>query len=160
MVKKLDGNCIMMLRGILNKSWKQHLTKQWLYGHLPPISKTIQIWRIRHEGNCWMSKDQLISDVLLLTPSYERSSVEWPARTYLQQLSADTECDLEDLLKAMDGDRDRELGKSVRVTWHDDDDDLIFNFLKFCILKKTYLVCENDKIIFIYGIGMQLRVNC
>ena len=34
--KKLDGNCTKMLPVILNKSWKQYLTKQQLYGHLPP----------------------------------------------------------------------------------------------------------------------------
>ena len=28
----------------------QHPTKQQLNGHLPPISKTIQIKRTRHEG--------------------------------------------------------------------------------------------------------------
>ena len=31
-----------MLWAILNKSWKQHPTKQQLYGHLPLISKSIQ----------------------------------------------------------------------------------------------------------------------
>ena len=31
-----------MLWSILNKSWKQHPTKQQLYDRLPPISKTIQ----------------------------------------------------------------------------------------------------------------------
>ena len=39
--KKLDGNYKRMLQAILNKSWKQHPTKQLLYGHLPPITKTI-----------------------------------------------------------------------------------------------------------------------
>ena len=42
-LKKLDGNCTRILQAILNKSWKQHPTKQQLYRHLPPISKTIQI---------------------------------------------------------------------------------------------------------------------
>ena len=42
MEKKLDGNYTRMLRAILNKSWRQHLTKQQLYGHLPPITKTIK----------------------------------------------------------------------------------------------------------------------
>ena len=41
--KKPDGICTRMLRAILNKSWKQHPTKQQLYDHLPPFSKTIQI---------------------------------------------------------------------------------------------------------------------
>ena len=39
--KKLDGDCTRMLRTRLNKSWKQHPTKQHLYGQLPPISKII-----------------------------------------------------------------------------------------------------------------------
>ena len=41
MEKKLDGNYTRMLRAILNKSWRKHPTKQQLYGHLPPITKTI-----------------------------------------------------------------------------------------------------------------------
>ena len=60
--KKLDGNYTRMLRAILNRSWRQHLTKQQLYGHLPLITKTIQIRRTRHAGNCWWSRDELISD--------------------------------------------------------------------------------------------------
>ncbi len=40
--KKLDGNYTRMLRAILNKSWQQHPTRHQLYGHLPPITKTIQ----------------------------------------------------------------------------------------------------------------------
>ena len=63
--KKLDGNCTTMLRAILNKSWSQNLTKQQLYGHLLPVSKTIQI--TRYAGHYWRSKGELISDVLLWT---------------------------------------------------------------------------------------------
>ena len=40
--KKLDGNYTRMLRAILNRSWQQHPTWRQLYGHLPPITKTIQ----------------------------------------------------------------------------------------------------------------------
>ena len=41
--KKLYGNYTRMLRAILNKSWRQHPTRHQLYGHLPPITKTIQV---------------------------------------------------------------------------------------------------------------------
>ena len=41
--KKLDGNYTRMLRAILNKSWRQHPPRHQLYGHLPPITKTIQL---------------------------------------------------------------------------------------------------------------------
>ena len=41
--KKLDGNYTRMLQAILNKPWQQHPTRHQLYGHLPPITKTIQV---------------------------------------------------------------------------------------------------------------------
>ena len=43
MEKNLDGIYTRMLEAILNKSWRQSPTKQQLYGHLPPITKTIKI---------------------------------------------------------------------------------------------------------------------
>ena len=71
--KKLDRNYTRMLRAVLNKSWRQHPTRHQLYGHLPPTTKTIQVRRTRHAGHCWRSKDELISDVLLWTPTYGRA---------------------------------------------------------------------------------------
>ena len=60
--KKLDGNYTRMLRAILNKPWRQHPTRHQLYGHKPPITKTIQVRRTRHAGHCWRSRNELISD--------------------------------------------------------------------------------------------------
>ena len=79
--KKLDGNYTRMLRAILNKSWRQHPTRHQLYGHLPPITKTIQVRRTRHAGHCRRSRDELISDVLLRTPKHGRAKAGRPART-------------------------------------------------------------------------------
>ena len=76
-------------------------TRHQLYGHLPPITKTIQVRRARHAGHCWRSKDELISDVLLWTPTYGQAKAGRPARTYIQQLCGDTECNPEDLPEAM-----------------------------------------------------------
>ena len=73
LVKKLDGNYTRMLRAILNKSWRQHPTRHQLYGHLPPITKNIPVRRTRHAGHCWRSRDELISDVLLWTPTHGRA---------------------------------------------------------------------------------------
>ena len=94
--KKLDGNYTRMLRAILNKSWRQHPTGHQLYGHLPPITKTIQVRRTRHAGHCWRSKDELISDVLLWTATYGRAKAGRSTRTYIQQLREDTGCNPED----------------------------------------------------------------
>ena len=73
--KKLDGNYSRMLRAILNKSWRQHPTKHQLYGHLPSITKTIQVRRTRHAGHCWRSRDELISDVSPMDPHI------WPSKS-------------------------------------------------------------------------------
>ena len=105
MEKKLDGNYTRMLWAILNKSWRQHPTKQQLYGHLPPITKAIKVRQTKPAGHCWRSKDELIRDILLWTPLHERAKAGRPARTYIQQLYADTGYSLEDLPGEMN-DRD------------------------------------------------------
>ena len=84
--KKLDSNYTRMLRAILNKSWRQYPTRHQLYGHLSPRTKTIQVRRTRHAGHSLRSRDELISDVLLWTPTYSRAKAGRPARTYIQQL--------------------------------------------------------------------------
>ena len=108
MEKKLDGNYTRMLRAILNKSRRQHPSKQQLYGHLPPIMKTILVRRTRHAEHCSRSRDELISDVLLWTPSNGRAKVGRPARTYILQLY--TGCSPGDLPETM-GDREGWRGR-------------------------------------------------
>ena len=115
--KRLDGNYTRMLRAILNMSWRQHPTRHQLYGDLPPITKTIQVRRTRHAGHCWRSRDELISDVLLWTPTYGRAKAGRPARTYIQQLCEDTGCCPEDLPEGMnDMEKWRERVRDIRVT--------------------------------------------
>ena len=115
--KKLDGNYTRMLRAILNKSWRQHPTRHQLYGHLPPITKTIQVRRTRHAGHCWRSRDELIRDVLLWTPTHGRAKAGRPARTYIQQLCEDTGCCPEDLPRAMNNREEwRERVRDIRAT--------------------------------------------
>ena len=115
--KKLDGNNTRMMRAILNKPWQQHPTRHQLYGHLPPITKTIQVRRTRHAGHCWRSRDELIRDVLLWIPTHGRAKAGRPARTYIQQLCEDTGCCPEDLPRAMN-DREgwRERVRDIRAT--------------------------------------------
>ena len=119
--KKLDGNYTRMLWAILNKSWRQHPTRQQLYGQLPPITKTIQVRWTRHAGHCWRSRDELISDVLLWTPTYGRAKAGRPPRTYIQQLCEDTGCSSEDQPEVMN---DREKwqervrdNRATSTTW-------------------------------------------
>ena len=110
-----------MLRATLNKSWREHPTRHQLYGHLLPITKTIQVRRTRHAGHYWSSRNELISDVLLWTPAYSQAKEGRPARTYIQQLCEDTGCSPEDLSEAMnDWKKWRERVRDIRAsgtTW-------------------------------------------
>ena len=86
-----------------------------------PITKTIQDRRTRYAGQCWKSKDELTSDVLLWTPTYDGQKHGRPTRTYIQQLCEDTGCSPEDLPDAMnDREKWRERVRGIRAsdtTW-------------------------------------------
>ena len=99
--KKLDSNYTKMLRAILNKSWRQHPTKHQPYGHLPPITKTIQVRRTRHAGHCWRSRERAHKWCTPMDPTYGQAKAGRPARTYIQQLCEDTGSSPEDLPEAM-----------------------------------------------------------
>ena len=124
---KLDDNYTRMLRAILNKSWRQHLTKHQVYGHLPPTTKTIPVRRSRHE---------LISDVLLWTPTYGRAKAGRPARTYIQQLCEDTGCSPEDRPEAMNDRKSGERGSGISVLAARHDDEVFLANAKYlCTIK-------------------------
>ena len=71
----------------------------------------------RHAGHCWRSRDELIRDLLLWTPTHGRAKAGRPARTYIQLLCEDTGCCPEDLPRAMnDREEWRERVRDIRAT--------------------------------------------
>ena len=116
---------------LLTAFWRQHPTKQQLYGHLPPIMKTIKIRWTRHAGHCWGSRDKLTSDVLLWTPSHDQAKAGRLAQTYIQQLCVDTGCSPEGLPEVMD---DREGWRERVREIHDDDDYLLRHICVFLLI--------------------------
>ena len=63
-----------------------------------------------------LSKDELISDVLLWTPIYGQAKAGRPARTYILQLCEDTGCNSEDLPEAMNNrEKWRERVRDIRA---------------------------------------------
>ena len=73
--KKLSRNHTRIIQAISNKFWKQHPTKKLLYGHLPPISQTIQERWAKHARHYWRSKDELI-----WTPTYGHITLDEPEK--------------------------------------------------------------------------------
>ena len=123
--KKINGNYTRMLRAILNKSWQQHPIRHQLYGHLPPITKTIHVRRTRHAGYCWESKDELISDVLLWTPAYAKQKqddqLEHTFSSYVRIWDVALKTYQKRWMIGRIGERGSRI--SVLVARHDDDDD-------------------------------------
>ena len=120
--KKLDGNYTRMLQAILNKSWRQHPTRHQLYGHLPPITKTIQIRRTRHAGHCWRSRDELISDVLLhMAKQKQDDQLEHTFSSYVRIWDVALRTCQRRWTIVRSGERGSEI--SVLAARHDDDDD-------------------------------------
>ena len=108
--KKLDSNYTRMLRAILNKSWRQHpISNNYTATCLP----SRKLSKLDEPG----TQDELISDVLLWTPTYGRAKAGRPARTYIPQLCEDTGCSPEDLSEAMtDTEKWRESVRDIRAS--------------------------------------------
>ena len=76
----------------------------------------------RHAGHCWRSRDELIRDVLLWTPTHGRAKAGRPARTYIQQLCEDTGCCPEDLPRTLNDreewrERVRDICATSAIWW-------------------------------------------
>ena len=147
--KKRDSNYTKMLKAILNKSWRQHLIKQQLYGHLAPITKTIKVKRTRHTGHCWRSRHELISDVLQWTPSHGWAKAGRPAQTYIQQLCEDMGCSPEELPEVMyDRDEWRERVRDIRADgttrwwWYI----YIYMCVCVCVCNWIYTIKSNNRV--------------
>ena len=117
--------CIYL--AILNKSWQQHPTRRQLYGHLPPITKTIQARRTRHARHCWRNKDEIVRDVLLWTPASKANQKQdgqlehtYSSYVIIRDVTLRT-CQRRWMIGRR---RERGSGISVLAARHDDDDDL------------------------------------
>ena len=104
----------------MNNTHPLSLDTNWIYIYIYMyIYIYIYIW---HTGHCWRSKDELISEVLLWTPTYGQAKAGRPARTYIQQLCEGTQCSPEDLPEVMNNrekwrERVRDIHASGTTWW-------------------------------------------
>ena len=104
--KKIDVTYTRMLRAVTNKSWRDHLTNEQLYGNIPKISKSICMQRLRFAGHCWRSKYEVASDLVLWQPQHDNRSRGRPAKTYIDQLRDYTDLLTTDEIKTAINDRE------------------------------------------------------
>ncbi len=114
--KKLDGNYTRMLRAILNKSWRQHPTRHQLYGHLPPITKTIQVR--------WTRQARTNSSVMYSYGPPYMAKQKQDGPTYISYVRI-RDVALKTWLRRWTRGKSGERGSGISVlaAGHDDDDD-------------------------------------
>ena len=61
--KNLDRAYAKMLRVVKNVTWRQCITNEVLYAGLSSISTTIKERCLRFSGQCWRSKNEVVSDL-------------------------------------------------------------------------------------------------
>ena len=120
--KKLDSNYTRMLRAILNRSWWQRPTRHQLYGHLPPITKTIQVRRTRHAGEAGMNSSVMYSyGPLHMAKQKQDDQLEYTYSSYVRIRDVTLKTCQKRWMIGRSGERGS--GMSVLAARHDDDDD-------------------------------------
>ena len=107
--KSIDGTYTRMLRTALNVRWQQHMTNDDLYGNLPKISEKIRERRLRLSGHCMRHQEEEASKLILWEPRQGHTKRGRRARTYIDNIKADTGLDSsQEIQTAM---MDREIWK-------------------------------------------------
>ena len=95
--RRLDGIYTRLLMSVQNLSWKNHPTKQQIYGNITSVSTTVKARRVQFAGHCWRAENEVISTLPLWKPSQSRGrSLSYPA-----VISKDTGIMGQDLGKVM-----------------------------------------------------------
>ena len=102
MEARLDGTYTRLLMRVQNISWKTHPTKGQIYGDLPPISSILKARRVQFAGHCFRAEGEIISSLLLWTPSTHSRSRKL---SYPDVIARDAGIDRRDLGRVMQ-DRD------------------------------------------------------
>ena len=98
LTKRLDGTYTKLLRAALNIHWRDHQRNVSVYGNIPKISETTRKRRLSQAGRCWRS-NEIVKDLLFWEPTRGKRCKGRPEKTYIHQLTEDTDMNQQDLKK-------------------------------------------------------------
>ena len=104
--KRLDGTYTRLLMRVQHLSWKNHPTKQMIYGTIPSVSTIVKSRRVQFAGHCFRAENEIISSLLLWKPSQSRGR----SLSYPSVISRHTGIIEQDLGRVM---MDREVWRSI-----------------------------------------------
>ena len=111
MEKRLDGTYTRLLMRIQDLSWKNHPSKEQIYGKLPVVSALVRSRRVQFAGHCHRIKNDVISSLLIWSPKHHGRGRKL---SYPDMIARDTNLHREDLKRAM---QDREYWWCTRLEW-------------------------------------------
>ena len=134
--KKLDGNYTRVLRAILNQSWWQNPIRHQLYGHLPPITKTIEVRRTRHARTSSQVMNSNGPRHMAELKQDDQQENLYSSYVRIQDVTQKT-CQSR---WKIGRNGERGSGKSVLAARHDDndDDDIYIYILRVCFTSCKY----------------------
>ena len=109
MERSIDGCYTNLLKRVQNLNWVDHPTLAQIYNGLPRISETLSSRRLRFSGHCLRAKEEIISDLLLWSPTGPIRSRKF---TFIDTLKRETGLEIRELRTAM---QNRELWRNRYV---------------------------------------------
>ena len=98
---RLDGCYTRLLMMPLNLNWKDHPTREELYGGLPKVSEVVRGRRLNFAAHCSRRLKEPVSQLVFWCPQQGARSQGRPRLTYPKLLTQDTGIPQQDLLNLM-----------------------------------------------------------
>ena len=98
---RLDGCYTRLLMRVLNLNWRDHPTREEIYGDLPKVSEVVRGRRLNFAAHCARRLNEPVSRLVFWCPQQGARSQGRPRLTYPKLLIQDTGIHQQDLINLM-----------------------------------------------------------
>ena len=98
---RLDGCYTRLLMMVKNLNWKNHPSREQIYGDIPKISEVVRYRRLNFAAHCARRLDEPVSGLVFWNPTHGRRAQGKPRLTFPKLLSLDAGMEQQELLKLM-----------------------------------------------------------
>ena len=110
---RLDGCYTRLLMMVQNLNWKDHPTRDTIYGDLPKVSLIVRARRLNFAAHCTRRVNEPVSSLVFWNPTQGTRNQGRPRLTYPKLLSLDTGIHQQELSNLM---KDRDLWRRFFMT--------------------------------------------
>ena len=99
---RLDGCYTRLLMRVRNMNWRDHPSKEQIYGDLPKVSEVVRARRLNFAAHCARRLNEPVSRLVFWNPTQGTRSQGRPRLTYPKLLTQDAGIHQDDLLNLKD----------------------------------------------------------